>query len=234
MLGRYSSAIRAACANERSCGSVRGAISNGRPYRDQQQSVSDRMRDGMIAGQTSLFAIESEITRAFEKPSWRGLGFFVIHIMGRCYGIKSPGNTMLACSFDEVGRRISGRGRHTAPFAEAAAADIANAYTTAIYLDHGDNDIKYFGMSEARFTEVVNSSGLVWAPDGDEAFDDGSYVLQFDVGDRVRLIAFNRPDWLVDAATLREAWLAADSFYDILRQWRGRFMAEWESLPKHS
>ena len=34
MLGRYSSAIRAACANERSCGSVRGAISNGRPYRD--------------------------------------------------------------------------------------------------------------------------------------------------------------------------------------------------------
>jgi hypothetical protein len=33
-LGRYSSAIRAACANERSCGSVRGAISDGRPYRD--------------------------------------------------------------------------------------------------------------------------------------------------------------------------------------------------------
>jgi len=33
-LGRYSFVIRAACANERSCGSVRGAISNGRPYRD--------------------------------------------------------------------------------------------------------------------------------------------------------------------------------------------------------
>ena len=33
-LGRDSSAIRAACANERSCGSVRGAINNGRPYRD--------------------------------------------------------------------------------------------------------------------------------------------------------------------------------------------------------
>jgi len=35
-LGRYSSAIRAACANERSCGSARGAISDGRPYRDRQ------------------------------------------------------------------------------------------------------------------------------------------------------------------------------------------------------
>jgi hypothetical protein len=37
-LGRYSSAIRAACAKERSCGSARGAISDGRPYRDRQSS----------------------------------------------------------------------------------------------------------------------------------------------------------------------------------------------------
>jgi len=29
-----ASAIRAACANERSCRSLRGAISDGRPYRD--------------------------------------------------------------------------------------------------------------------------------------------------------------------------------------------------------
>ena len=33
-LGRYPSAIRAACANKRSCGSARGAISDDRPYRD--------------------------------------------------------------------------------------------------------------------------------------------------------------------------------------------------------
>src|ERR1035437_1973263 len=37
-LGRYSSAIRAACANERPSGSVRGAISDGRPYRDSSTS----------------------------------------------------------------------------------------------------------------------------------------------------------------------------------------------------
>src|SRR5882762_10341514 len=57
----------------------------------------------MTAGQTSIFAVESEITQAFERPSLRGLGFFVIHIMGRCYGIKYPDATMLANSFDEVG-----------------------------------------------------------------------------------------------------------------------------------
>src|ERR1039458_9970980 len=43
MLGRYSSAIRAACANERSCGSVRGAISDDRPYRDLSYLPNNRV-----------------------------------------------------------------------------------------------------------------------------------------------------------------------------------------------
>jgi hypothetical protein len=186
----------------------------------------------MTVGDTSIFAIESKITRAFERLSFRGLGFFVIHVAGQCYGIKSPDQSMLACSFDEVGRRIKGRGTHQAPFAEAPAIDIANAYTNAVYLDNSGNET-YFGMSDAQFTKTLYSNSLVWAPDGDEAFDDGSYVLQFDVGDRVRLIAFKRPDSLVDLASMREIWLSSDIFYSILRQWRDAFMAEWASLPKH-
>ena len=139
---------------------------------------------------------------------------------------------MLACSFDEVGKRITGRGTHQAPFAVAAAIEIANAYTSAVYLDTLGNET-YFGMSEGRFTKTLYSNSLVWASGGDEAFDDSSHVLQFDVGDRVRLIAFKRPDSLVDPATLREVWLSSDTFYDALREWRDTFMAEWESLPKH-
>jgi Immunity protein 42 len=187
----------------------------------------------MTIGDTSTFAIESKITRAFERPSWRGLGFFVIHVAGQSYGIKSPGQSMLACSFDEVGARIDGRGTHQAPFAEAAAIDIANAYTSAVYLDNNGTET-YFGMSEAQFTRMLCSNSLVWAPDGDEAFDDGSYVLQFEVGDRVRLIAFKRPDSLVEQASVREVWLSSDTFYKTLREWRASFLAEWESLPKHS
>lgn len=186
----------------------------------------------MTAGDTSTFAIESEVTRAFQKPSWRGLGFFVIHVAGHTYGIKSAGQSMLACSFDEVGTRISVRGKHEAPFAEAAAIDIANAYTSAVYLDKSEDET-YFGLSEAEFTKILYSNSLVWAPDGDEAFDDGSYVLQFDVGDRVRLIAFKRPEPLVDPASVREVWLSSDTFYSALCEWRDAFMAEWESLPKH-
>jgi hypothetical protein len=73
-------------------------------------------------------------------------------------------------------------------------------------------------------------------PDGDEAFDDRSYVLQFDVGDRVRLIAF-RPmegSCLHDPATLRDVWLVANDFYRILQDWLDAFEAEWASMPKVS
>ena len=93
---------------------------------------------------------------------------------------------MLACSFDEVGRRIGGRGTDQAPFAEAAAIDIANTYTRAVYLDNNRKE-NIFGMSEAEFTKKLYSNSLVWAPDGDEAFDDGNYVLQCQ---RARVLAF--------------------------------------------
>jgi hypothetical protein len=186
----------------------------------------------MIVGDTSVFAIESEITRAFEKISWRGLGFFVIHVSGQSYGIKSPNQSMLACSFDQVMMRIEGRGTHQAPFAEAPAIDIANAYTSAVYLGNSGSET-CFGMSEVQFTRTLNSNSLLWAPDGDEAFDDGSHVLQFDVGNRVRLIAFKRLKLMVDPDSIRDVWLSSDTFYDALHLWRDAFMVEWRSLPKH-
>ena len=75
-----------------------------------------------------------------------------------------------------------------------------------------DRQCPHFGLSETEFTETIYSNSLVGAPDGDEAFDDGSYVLQFDVGDRVRLIAFQRPDSPVDSASVREIWISSDIF----------------------
>ena len=40
-LGRYSLAIRAACAKQRSCGTAQGAISDGRPYRDLKMPTQE-------------------------------------------------------------------------------------------------------------------------------------------------------------------------------------------------
>jgi Immunity protein 42 len=148
----------------------------------------------MMIGNRAVFAIESEITRAYERLSFRALGFFVLHVGGRRYGVYKPEATMLANSFDEVQERIAFRGKHTAPFAsEPDGGAIADAFRNAIYAD--EQEESFFGIPLAQFSRLFyTTSDLAWAPDGDEAFDDGSHVLQFDVDSRIRLIAFKNDD----------------------------------------
>jgi hypothetical protein len=37
---------------------------------------------------------------------------------------------------------------------------------------------------------MIYLTRVAWAPDGDATFDDGTCILQLDIGDLVRLIAF--------------------------------------------
>jgi hypothetical protein len=186
----------------------------------------------MISGDPSVFAIESGITQAYRRLSARALGFFVIYVAGERYGVFEPDATMLACSLDEVARRLAGRGTHTVPFgAEAEAGAIADAFRLACYADVEDQ--VYFGIPEREFRDLMYSKEIVWAPDGDEAFDDRSCVLQFDSESDVRLIAFRTAEsGLHDPATLKDQWLDGEQFYAVLREWRDAFEAEWASLPK--
>jgi len=187
----------------------------------------------MIIGDTSVIAIESGITRAYERLSYRALGFFTIHVGGRRYGVPDPDATLMACSFDSVERRIAACGKHTAPFScEPDAGKIADAFRDALYAMEPEES--YFGIVRSELPKLFyGASGITWAPDGDEAFDDSSYILQFDVEDRVRVIAFQPlEDGSHDPATLRDVWLAADEFYGILQRWRDTFESEWASSPK--
>jgi len=187
----------------------------------------------MIVGDPSVIAIESGIMQAYERLSAYALGFFTIHVGGRRYGIPDPDATLMACSFDEVERRIAERGKHTAPFScEPDAGKIADAFRDAVYAMEPEEN--HFGIVRSEFTKLFSGpNGVAWAPDGDEAFDDSSYILQFDVEDRVRLIAFQPlEDGSHDPATLRDVWLGSDEFYGILQRWRDAFESEWASLPK--
>ncbi len=186
----------------------------------------------MIVGDPSILAIESTISCAYERASYRGLGFFVIHLGGFVYGVKAPDATLLACSFDQIGIRLGARGKHEVSFScDPEAGKIADAITSAIYGAESE-DGPSLGVSQRDLLDVVHSTGVVWAPDGDEAFDDGSCILQFDVEDRVRLIGFKRENYRHEPSTLRDVWLDADSFYCILRQWRSEFLADWNAAPK--
>jgi hypothetical protein len=190
----------------------------------------------MNVGNPSHFAIESIISEAFERPSFLAIGYFVIHILGRRYGVATPDATLLACSFDRVNELISSRNAINARCLDHLSAGwIADAYRVEI-----------FGADSASLESVPDSELLLnfinqniatlqWAPDGDEAFDDGSFILQMNVGKDVRLIGFRcKSDGLHDPSTLREIRIDQDSFYDILETWSRKFLLEWKSLPKNS
>ena len=172
----------------------------------------------ILIGDKSRFAIESGILRAYENRPVTALGFFVIYLEGYCYGVREPDATMLGNSMDEVKKRISYRGEHIASFAnEPDALKVAKAYRDVIY-SRAYNGADVLGVSTQQFNEAIFSKNIQWAPDGDEAFDDGSYILQFDLENDVRLIAF-RCDENGDPLkqSLRDLRITANEFYEILK-----------------
>ena len=64
-------------------------------------------------------------------------------------------------------------------------------------------------------------------PDADAAFDDGSHVLQFDVGPRVRLVGFKRLEGKIGAETIRDIWIDEPRYYEVLTDWLTEFRANW-------
>jgi hypothetical protein len=188
----------------------------------------------VTAGDRSRFAIESGITQAYARVGFRALGYFVVFLSGRSYGVQAPDATMLACSLGEVEDRLKRRGRHTAPFAsEPNAGLIADAFCDAIYTPDGDDKF-FFGIPGGQFGDLCYDSHIKWAPDGDEAFDDQSFILQFDLGAQVRLIAFksSADGYHHDPGTLTDLWLPEDGFYNTLSQWRDSFLKAWNTADK--
>jgi len=186
----------------------------------------------MIVGDPRIFAIESEISFAYERLSFRALGYFVIHLKSMIYGVRSPDATMLACSYDEVEKRLRLRGKHVAPFSKHVdAGAIADAVVQSIY--GREEGQQWFGQADTAFAPSLHENDIGWAPDGDEAFDDGSHVVQFDCDDRARVIAFKSnaecrhiPD------TLTDVWMSAEAYYGVLDQWRAAFEIEWTKTSK--
>jgi hypothetical protein len=187
----------------------------------------------MVVGDPSVFAIESSITQAYEQPGQRALGFFIIHIGGKTYGVRSPDATLLACSLDAVRRRIVRRGKHRIALgSEPDATKLVDAVRAALYDENRQRE-RFGGLSAAELREALAFNEIVWAPDGDAAFDDGGHVLQFDQRDKVRLVAFKNTSNPTDVAgTLAEAWMSADEFYGLLDKWLNAFEAEWAIAVK--
>lgn len=186
----------------------------------------------MMVGDPERFAIESEISCAFESLSRRALGYFVLHIGGRRFGVLSPDATLLACSFDEVERRLERRGQHHAPEGlDLPLIELVERAETALY--GWDDEAPDDGSLDCLF-KAIHHAHVLWAPDGDGAFDDGSRVLHFDEGDRVRLIGWKAGGMAgrIVITEHAEVTFAATEFYEVLAQWRQKFRSQWERAKK--
>lgn len=190
----------------------------------------------LLVGSQSAFAIESYIADAYEQLGQRAFGYFVIYINGKYYGVRKEDATLLACSYDAVEQRIACRGEHVVPFSSVSnPAEIADAYRRVKYTGEYAPEEQFFGLSAKQFSSAVSKGKITWAPDGDEAFDDGSCVLQMDIDDRVRLIAFtSQQSHKKTLQSVSEIWMDSEEYYGILAEWRDRFLNEWEATPKSS
>lgn len=173
----------------------------------------------MIVGDPLRFALESQVTMAYASLGLRALGFFRIHIAGVAHGVLAPDATWMACSFDAVGKRVNNRGHHV-----YGGSVGMNAHELAqLVVDTG-----YAGTRPED--RSLDESLIQWAPNGDEAFDDRSYVLQLDEGDLVRVIGFTHTRFVVER--LVEVQLESAEFYGILQEWHRRFEEEWRLAGK--
>lgn len=180
-------------------------------------------------GIPEVFFIRSAISTAYKEDSFMALGFFQIIVNGEEYGRRSADATLLSCSFNEVSRRIEHRGTHVSSYMSADAENIAGSYIKAVLLDSGVDE-RFFDMSKAELLDSFYSGGVLWAPDGDAAFDDGAVVFQFDIGENVRIVSFRRGEWGIMA--LQDIKISSVDFYKTLERWSVAFLKEREMKLK--
>src|SRR5882672_2975662 len=92
-LCRQSSAIRTGCANKRPSGSVRGATSNGCPYRDRQTSTSSPVC--RPPGQKPLTRL-TERVEGRDAPAFGLLTYHELEGLTRQYGTNSQRERLLS------------------------------------------------------------------------------------------------------------------------------------------
>jgi hypothetical protein len=159
-------------------------------------------------GDPSLFALETGISSFYAEDGQQALGYMVMHVSGQSFGVRGPNATLLACSLDALEQRILKRGMHVLDIFEGRNARyIAESTHRAIY---GDED-----SADEELGKVIVDRNLLMAPDGDEAFDDGSHVLQVDMTDgSVMITAYRNLENADDrSASAVSITIDADYFY---------------------
>lgn len=191
----------------------------------------------MIVGDPAVFAIESSIAEAYEEPNRQAIGTLVIHVAGRCFGVRDPQAVFLTFPLQWVRSTIRHRGKHRADIDPTIPLAAMFEAVMSIWLAKDREKRTHFGLTANELSDRLFSSGVLWVPNSGTNMSDHTHCLLFDCGDRTRVIAFKYP--FLDEPTFAEvwqsaaeAWLSADTFYGILATWLGRYEDERSAKTK--
>lgn len=155
------------------------------------------------------------------------VGKFVIYLGGRKFGIDTPDATVLGCTYDSAIKRLRHRGGHVYENEPGFGTEDFLAKYQAVEFGIGRAWPYPEDASDRAFRNALHDRNLILAPDGEEAFDDGSNILQIDTAEGVEVLGFlNEEKPSLVAASLVHLKMDAESFYLPLRDWTNWFEVE--------
>ena len=166
----------------------------------------------MIFGFKESFGIEIELNTFFHDD-FIGEGKFIVFINNISYGIDMPYATTFFCIKDELLKYYSESINADLKLTKYSGIEIARSYYGQNYsnipLDAYDKDLL-----------TLTKNLLTWSPES--AFDDGSYIIQIDEYDKIRLIGFKSctkdERYIVDEKSITELRIEKSVFKQILNK----------------
>ncbi|NIJ64636.1 hypothetical protein FHR20_001567 [Sphingomonas leidyi] len=158
-----------------------------------------------------------------------GIGYFLIHVGGKQYGVKKPRACVMGNSYNEIVSRISQEGEHRLSFSSKIDSKELSIYIANSIYNRGFEG----GVIPAQWSKEIDDSlyanALMWAPDGDSAFDDGSHIVQVDDEQRVRITAFVNAETQGEFEnSISDVILGQETFYETLGAWAREFDGQWK------
>lgn len=134
----------------------------------------------MIFGSKAIFAIEVEVNNCF-YDKFIGEGKFLVYIYDTAYGLDKNYATTFLCIMDDLRKFSQNSSNVDVDLSNYTAYEIAMCYYCQNY---SEQDLSMYSDDLLRKSKKLE----VWAPEA--AFDDGSYLIQFDNNGKTRLVAF--------------------------------------------
>ncbi len=178
-----------------------------------------KINEPIVVGTKSRFAVETCVSAVFPENRNSLLGYFVIHILGQRYGVYEPDASMLGNSIDVVLSLIENEGFHKLSIAKDFPAETFVRWYMRCFSEYDTPEQRMLGNTGSNLWDEFKRNEILWAPDGDEAFDDGSHVFVLDYESTVRLIGCTYRDYQPIEGTVESVMLERSEFYGILRQW---------------